>query len=354
MRYERYLTACSVVIISALLTAVVREILMAYRILDVPNSRSSHFTPTVRGGGVAIVVTTIAAIVVLPALRTTQVAVPLIIGGLAVATVGLIDDFYHVSIGIRFAVHIGSATLAVASLGGFPPLQIGDQIIAFGWLGYFIGIIGIVWFLNLFNFMDGIDGIAASEAAFICFGGALLVVCARAAPEIQTIWLIMGAGCAGFLLWNWPPARIFMGDVGSGYIGYVIAVLALAAGRNNPVFLWAWLILGSIFFVDASVTLLRRVGRGERFYEAHRSHAYQRLSRRWGSHGRVTVGVLAVNMTWLLPNALLADAFPREAMWIAAVAIAPIVVIVVWAGAGSVNGNGSPGADSRVSIIRKL
>src|SRR6185312_3312887 len=101
--------------------------------------------------------------------------------------------------------------------------------------------------------------------------------------------LALGASWFGFLLWNWPPARIFMGDVGSGYLGYALGVLMLACARRNWSALWMWLMLGGAFFVDATVTLVRRAVRGERVYQAHRSHAYQWLSRRWRSHRRVTV-----------------------------------------------------------------
>jgi Fuc2NAc and GlcNAc transferase len=146
--------------------------------------------------------------------------------------------------------------------------------------------------------------------------------------------LVFGAACGGFLLWNWPPAKIFMGDVGSGYLGYAIGVLALAATRENPAALWSWLILGGVFFADASVTLVRRTIRGERIYEAHRSHAYQWLARRWESHGPVTIAVILVNLLWLLPCATLATLHSDHAPLIAAVALAPIVVITTLAGSG--------------------
>jgi len=125
-----------------------------------------------------------------------------------------------------------------------------------------------------------------------------------------------------------------MGDVGSGYLGYVIAVLALAAARENVVTLWTWLILGGVFFVDATVTLLRRLFRGERVYQAHRSHAYQWLARQWGSHLRVTLVVTLVNLLWLLPWAWAAGRFPALSIWIACGALMPLVPLAMFAGAG--------------------
>ena len=125
-----------------------------------------------------------------------------------------------------------------------------------------------------------------------------------------------------------------MGDVGSGYLGYVIAVLALAATRADPVAAWVWLILGCAFLVDASVTLARRLARGERVSEAHRSHAYQWLARRWGSHRRVTLTVLTLNVCWLLPCAIFATRHPTYAAATAAVAVATLAVLVTAAGGG--------------------
>ena len=156
---------------------------------------------------------------------------------------------------------------------------------------------------------------------------------AEASPATNAA-LVFGAACAGFLLWNWPPAKIFMGDIGSGYIGYTVAVIALAAARDNPVALWIWLILGGIFFVDATATLVRRMFRGERIYEAHRSHAYQRLARRWGSHRPITFAVLLINVAWLAPCAGLATLHPEFAAGLCALAWFPLLCLVLLVGAG--------------------
>jgi Fuc2NAc and GlcNAc transferase len=182
--------------------------------------------------------------------------------------------------------------------------------------------------------MDGIDGIAASEAVFVALAGALIALYSGASGSASIIALVFAAACLGFLLWNWPPAKIFMGDVGSGYMGYLVAVLALLAGRDNPVALLVWLILGGIFFMDSTVTLVRRVARRERASEAHRSHAYQWLARRWGSHRSVTLATIAINLLWLLPCAFLAATRPRFAGWMVVVALLPICIGALLAGAG--------------------
>jgi Fuc2NAc and GlcNAc transferase len=213
-------------------------------------------------------------------------------------------------------------------------MQWGQELIGFGPLAPVLGVIGIIWVLNLFNFMDGIDGIAGVEGLFLALAGGGLALFDAAAPGFAMICFGFGAACAGFLVWNWAPASIFMGDAGSGFVGYLIAVLAVAAGFRDPAGLWVWLILGGVFFVDATITLLRRLLRGEKPHEAHRTHVYQRLSRAWGSHARVSLAVTAVNLLWLLPWAVAAKFHPALAAWFTLSALAPLVLLAVSLGAG--------------------
>lgn len=340
MAFDSLLTLAVPLLISALLTALARKIARSRGVFDVPNARSSHTTPTPRGGGIAIVLASVGAWGVLALTRVLPMDVfaALAGGGVAVAIVGLLDDHRRLSARVRFTVHIAAAIWAVAWLGGLPPFAVGEHLVAAGWIGYVLAVLAVVWTLNLFNFMDGIDGIAASEAVFVAWGGVLLAVVGGNTSGVSAAALALGASACGFLLWNWPPARIFMGDVGSGYLGYAIAVLALAAGRESSTALLAWLLLGGVFFVDATVTLFRRLARRERVHEAHRSHAYQHLARRWQSHRRVTVVVLLINLLWLLPCALVAVNYPALGAWSVAAAFLPLLVAVVAVGAGRTDG----------------
>lgn len=321
-------------VVVALLTGLLRRYAIGAGLIDRPNPRSSHTVPTARGGGLAIVATSIAVFGLLCFLNMLPVRLfaALAGGGLAVAVVGFFDDRHALPARVRLAVHLCAAVWCLVWLDGLPPLLVGHRLVHLGWSGYLLGTLAIVWVLNLFNFMDGIDGIAASEAIFVSCAGAVLGPIPPT-PEVLAA-TILGAACAGFLVWNWPPAKIFMGDVGSGYLGFMIAVLALAATRSNPVAIWVWLILGGTFFVDATVTLIRRTLHGERVHEAHRSHAYQWLARRWGSHLPVTLSVLALNVLWLFPAAWLAASYPPFAIWIVAFAYAPLIILVIVAGAG--------------------
>jgi len=282
------------------------------------------------------VIATTAAIVALAVagIIHRDLASALVGGGIPVAVIGFLDDRYTVSAKIRLVVHVGAAVLALVSLGVLPALRTDSSIPHLGWIGSILSVLVLVWILNLFNFMDGIDAIAASEATFIACAGAWLTLITGGPADVPVVSAALAPACVGFLLWNWPPAKIFMGDVGSGYLGFVIGVLIIAAGRENREVLWAWVILGGVFFVDATVTLTRRLLRGERIYEAHRTHAYQWLARRWGSHKRVTLTVLAVNILWLLPCAFLAAKYPDRAVWIAVASLLPLGFTAIVAGSG--------------------
>ena len=320
---------------SALLTQRMRTLGRSHGLLDVPNERSSHTRPTPRGGGVAIVATSSACFALLALLQRIDTALfAALAGGLVVAGVGFLDDRRPVPALLRLAAHATAAAWAVAWFGGLPDLRVGAQVVSFGWTGYVLATLGVIWAINLFNFMDGIDGIAASEAIFVALGGAVLSLTMGGSAGVAFAAVVFAAACGGFLPWNWPPARIFLGDVGSGYLGYVIVVLAMAATRDNPAALWVWLILGGAFFTDATVTLVRRAFRNERVHEAHRSHAYQWLARRWGSHVKVTLTVVTVNLAWLLPCAVLATLLPRYALRCAIIALAVLAVPAVALGAG--------------------
>lgn len=324
------LVTCCVVFASTLvafvLTFAMRRISLVRGLMDVPNARSSHTAPTPRGGGVAIVLASIGAFCALAGCGIVghDLFMALVVGGLAVAIIGFIDDRRPLPAWVRLLVHIAAAIWALVWLG-----RVQDAFII-----RVVNILGIIWVLNLYNFMDGIDGIAASEATFVSWAGAALLVATGGWSGVAVAALAFGAACCGFLIWNWPPAKIFMGDVGSGYIGYTVAVLALAAAQDRPGLLAVWLILSGLFIIDATVTLARRLIRGEKVYSAHRSHAYQWLARRWKSHKSVTLLVLIINLLWLLPWSWAGAANPTHVEWIAAIALAPLILLALIAGAG--------------------
>ena len=224
-------------------------------------------------------------------------------GGSIIAVIGFLDDHGHVAARWRLLAHFFAAAWAIYWVGGLAPLEVGGGSIQLGWLGHFLALVYLVWMLNLYNFMDGIDGIASIEAICVCVGGALLYAL-QGHADAAVLPLLLSFAVVGFLYWNFPPARIFMGDAGSGFLGVVLGVLSLQAAWIDQSLLWGWLILLGVFVVDATFTLLRRLLRGDKVYEAHRSHAYQYASRQFGRHLPVTLAVGAINLCWLLPVAI--------------------------------------------------
>ena len=276
---------------TAVLAGLVRRYALTHSVVDVPNERSSHARPTPRGGGLAIVAIALAAVATLAATgqMTPRTALALAGGGLLIALVGWVDDKRDLRASVRIAAHTAAAAWAVAWLGGMPPLTVGTGAVARGTGGALLAIRGIVWGTNLYNFMDGIDGLAAVEAVVVGTTGALLL--ASRHSSLGLLGLVLAAAAAGFLTWNWPPARLFMGDVGSGFLGFAFAVIGVAGENDGVMPALLWILLLGPFFADATITLLRRMRRGERWYAAHRSHAYQRAVQAGRSHGQVTAAV---------------------------------------------------------------
>ncbi|MDX9975972.1 MAG: glycosyltransferase family 4 protein, partial [FCB group bacterium] len=206
------------------------------------------------------------------------------VGGFLVAAVGYIDDHRSLPAKVRLLMHVIAAVLFVAAVG-----RTGSVVreTAADWAVLILVVMGVVWATNLFNFMDGIDGIAASQALFVTGATATLIASqanTAVAADFAFLLSATAGACMGFLVWNWPPARIFMGDVGSGFLGFWIGSLAVTLHVLGVLSIWISLLLSSLFVADATTTLIRRFLRGERWYQAHRSHAYQILARRWNSH----------------------------------------------------------------------
>ena len=306
-------------------TGLARRYALARNVLDVPTHRSSHAAPTPRGGGMAVVAVFLAGTAALAGLGVVSggTALALAGGGAVVAGVGWMDDHGGLPARWRALAHFAAAAWAVFWLGGMPALDFGLARVHVGGLGAVLAVLGIVWVINLYNFMDGIDGIAGGQA-LVAGVAAGAMLWAAGEPGLAALSFVVAAASGGFLAWNWAPAKIFMGDVGSGVLGFVFATLAVASERAEAVPLFGWILMLGVFVFDATVTLVRRVGRRERFYEAHRSHAYQRAVQAGWSHARVSASVLAVSVAlsalaalgWLRPP-LLVPAFLAGAVFLA-------------------------------------
>jgi Fuc2NAc and GlcNAc transferase len=320
------------------LTWVLRRYALARQMVDIPNARSSHDHPTPRGGGMAIVVTFLACLAILWALDVLSLRLLLALGGSGgfIALIGFVDDHHHLPRRWRFFAHFLAAAWALFWLQGMPAVTVFGRELPPGWLSNAVAAIYIVWLVNLYNFMDGIDGLASIEAITVCVGGVLLylIVVPGSSQWIAPAALL--AAVAGFLFWNYPPARIFMGDGGSGFIGVTLAVFSIHAAWAAPNLFCAWLIMLGAFIVDASVTLIRRflVG-GRRYLEAHRSHAYQHAARKYGAHKPVSLAVGAINLAWLCPLAITVGLGHMDGTLGLLVAYAPLVWLAFRLNAGT-------------------
>ena len=277
-------------------TWVVRWYALRKKFFDIPNDRSSHAHPTPRGGGIAIAFAVFCAVGFLYffTLVPANFVWAFIGGGLMIVAVSFVDDRYHLDPRYRVLVHAIAAAWVLYFLGGFSSLDIGLIKVPFGWLGTVLAFFGLIWMSNLYNFMDGIDGLAASEAVFIGGVGGLFLASASAGG-LAFVSFAIAASAAGFLVWNWHPAKIFMGDVGSVLLGFSFGVLALFGERIHDVPALAWVLLLTPFIVDATASTVRRMVKRERWFEAHRTFAYQKAVEKGSTHSRVTLRTMAFN-----------------------------------------------------------
>jgi Fuc2NAc and GlcNAc transferase len=312
-----------------------------WRLVQIPNHRSSHVQPTANGGGLGIVLASVATGGWLALAGASQLSALLVLS-LPLAVIGLIDDVRHVSamsrMGVQVIVMVGLLTL----VGEGPAWESIADASPYGWPLMGVLILAGVWWINLFNFMDGIDGIAGGQVIFMLVAGTGLASWFHPEAVRSPMWafaICVAAATLGFLPVNWPPARVFMGNVGSTWLAFMIfavALVSIQAGWLSPA---VWLVLGAGFVTDATITLIIRMLRGERWYEAHRSHAYQRLSRRWRGdrnmgHLSVTVLVSAINLLWLAPLAWACLNWPQWSIAWLTLAYGPVAVCTMLLGAG--------------------
>ena len=276
------------------LTGRVRKYLLSQGLLDEPGERSSHTVPTPRGAGLAVVPVTIVALGILLATGAIFAGIAgwMIIAGMAVlAMISWMDDQRGLSPLVRLIAQAGWVVLGLWTLpgdrmifNGALPLIVDNAIVAVLWL----------WFVNVFNFMDGIDGLAGTETVSIGIGLILVALIQPVLFSLGSIGFVLAGVGAGFLLWNWPSARIFLGDVGSVPLGYLIGWVLMCLAVQGA---WAIaLILPAYYLGDATLTLFMRLRRGERIWQAHRDHFYQKAVRGGMSHRQVTMRIVFLNI----------------------------------------------------------
>jgi glycosyltransferase WbpL len=289
-----------------------------FNFLDRPNERSAHVTPTPSGGGVPLLLALLAGY---------SLSGPwpvdyhwLLALTLALMLLGVMDDLRGLSVSIRFSLY------SIVSLGTAALVLPGSLALP-GLFEVLVAAFAILWALNLYNFMDGIDGIAALQCVLACSAAAALcTVDSVASADYARFCVLIGAAQLGFLVWNWAPARLFMGDAGSIPTGFLLAALALYGAVNGFLSFATWAVLLAVFITDASWTLARRLLGGQNFTQAHAEHAYQKLSRRWASHRTVVLLLGAVNLLWLFPIAWAMQQWPGNSFYFVTLAYIPLLL----------------------------
>lgn len=359
-------------LLSATLVYLWQDTLRKRQIFDHPNHRSSHIHPTPRSGGVGIFLAFwvgMFALVCIPeafdfntnlgSISIRQIRMDffsivwLFVASFLLFVVGLVDDFSPTQRRTRLVVQVSATGIFLGTL--YPQLKefifyqiskisaidsfdnytifnllntshfiTGIPILEFVLLGIFLLVLllGIVWVINLTNFMDGLNGIATLEIVFIIVSLAYFSFHSgeiQETPETSLLIpsiLIMVSSCLGFFIWNFPLAKVFLGDSGSNFLGFMVAVFGMWAILLGHISIWSCMILSLLFWMDATLTLFRRWKLGEKITEAHRSHLYQILNRRWNSHVKVVNLYLAINLFVIFPLAFLSEEFPEIGIYL--------------------------------------
>jgi len=331
-----------------------------FGLLDTPVARSAHVAPKPLGGGAALAAPYFLCVIWFVASAAISESALAYLGCLFIVVLGFSDDRWQLSSKIRLPVQFIVSVAAVRAIG-VDSVDFGFFSLSEPFTLSLLAVLSLVWLCNLTNFMDGIDGIAASQLLVTSLSCVVLLVGLEdglkgvlegvlegvlgsgldaAAGEsgehdvVLTLSVVLAASAAGFLLWNWSPASLFMGDAGSGFIGFALGLLALESLVTQRMSVWSWVLLLGVFIADTAVTLLVRIIRGERWYEGHSQHAYQILSRRLNSHPRVVGGVILINICWLLPLAWVAGILPHYGVLFATIGLAPLLLGCYRLGAG--------------------
>jgi Fuc2NAc and GlcNAc transferase len=306
-------------------TLVYRSFAIHRGIVARPNFRSLHQRPVPRGGGIVFSLVCLAAVIGLSFTHTVDPRLmrALVAGG-AVATIfGFVDDAMHVGAAVKLCVQMALAGWVLVCFGGQPLVELPLMP---QWLDVAVSWVGLVWLMNLYNFIDGIDGLAAMGAVSMSVTSILVLFLVGADRSFVLLLAALALCSFGFLIFNWPPASIFMGDSGSQFLGFYFGTLMAGTMLRGDLGFWSWLVIFGYFAGDTTTTTLVRVFVADKWYGEHRSHAYQNLARIWGSHVKVVKGVLLYHLLWLLPLAIWSVLTPADAPVAAVLALAPVVL----------------------------
>jgi len=294
-------------LISFLLTYFIKEYAIKKSLVAEVNERSSHTVPTPHGGGIALAITWFIGLLYLFFINEieSELFYALLVG-ILISIVSFFDDLYELSPKLRLIVQALVALGGLYFLGGFDTLTFSVFDISNSIFTNVFAFFMIIWFINLTNFIDGINGYVGSEFVFLSIAGFLIFG--------DNLFVVLGVSVLGFLFWNWNKAKIFMGDVGSTLLGYNIAIFTIYYSNYESTNFWIWIVLFSLFWFDATLTLIRRKLNGEKLSQAHKKHAYQRLTQAGWSHYKVTnysigINIILFSIVYFLSNVFISFIF---------------------------------------------
>ena len=275
-------------IFSFILTYLIKEFSIKKSLLAEVTNRSSHMVPTPHGGGIAIAISFFIGILILFIEKEIEPSLfYALLSGILLSVISYVDDIHPLSFKVRLFVQSLVALSGLYFLGGFNEINFFftiDNPIITNIFAFFL----ILWFINLYNFIDGIDGYAGTEALFLAISGFILFG--------SNLFLVIVFSVLGFLFWNWNTAKIFMGDVGSTLLGYIFAILTIYYSNQDTNNFWIWIVLFSLFWFDATLTLYRRYKNGDKLSEAHNKHGYQRLYQFGWKQNKIVLFSIIINI----------------------------------------------------------
>jgi len=294
---------------------------------DIPNERSSHSSSTPRGGGIVFVI--LWATIVFVTFFNLNISLNVFFAflfSILVGITGFLDDRFHLCISTRFIMYLFSAIMAAIFLKGIPELHLGIITLKLGWMGYPLSVLGLIWSINLFNFMDGIDGIATLEALTVFIFGGWFFYHSGGYEFAKLSWILC---CIlfGFFVWNFPPAKLFMGDVGSAFLGFLVILFSIIGENLFNISAVLWMMLYGIFCFDSTVTLIRRMIHNEKWYLPHRMHAYQRLQLCGWSHRKILFWMSVLNLCICLLTLI---AFYKRILILPLTGVEIILLVVIY------------------------
>lgn len=292
------------------------KVAIKFGAIAIPNSRSLHIQPIPRGAGIIIAMCVLTSLLIINTLKIIYIPyfMPIMLAAIVMSIVGFLDDCLELSASLRLCIQIIIAIWLYYWLVDNNTINFGFVSMQIGLLKIPFTILFLVWYYNLFNFMDGSDGMASSAVIYIA--SVFLIIAYLEHQKIPLVFLtILSSATLGFLLFNWPPAKMFLGDVGTNFCSCIISVIMLITIWHYNINLFVWLIALGYYLLDTTITLLIRMVKFPRaWFKAHRSHAYQNLVLNIG-HLPALLIIWAINLLWFLPFAMLAYYFPQHSIW---------------------------------------